>query len=103
MEPLIMSFVTALTDTGHSDGNPGKVIIIVPRPRAYLADLLAKAFEGREDVEVIVDRRYGERRIQKRPVPAERRSGQRRRPKQEVIEVVVGRMGEPEGPEESPR
>jgi hypothetical protein len=102
MESLVMSFVAALTAGGNPEGNPGKVCIIVPRPRAYLADLLAKAFEGREDVEVIVDRRYGERRAQKRSVGTERRRGQRRRPKEEVIEVVIGKIGQPEEHREGP-
>lgn len=101
MEPLVMSFVAALIGAGSSEGNPAKVFIIVPRPRAYLADLLAKAFEGREDVEVIVDRRHAERRTQKRPVAVERRRDQRRRPKEEAIEVVVG-TGQPEKRDEGP-
>lgn len=97
-----MSFVSALIDVGRSGDNPEKVFIIVPRPRAYLADLLAKAFERREDVEIIVDRRYGERRTHKRPVAVDRRRGQRRRLKEEVIEVVVGEVGQPGEPPEGP-
>jgi len=53
-------------------------------------DLLAKAFEGREDVEVIVDRRRGERRAQQRSIAVERRRAERRRPKGEAIEFVIG-------------
>lgn len=98
MESLVMSFVTALTDAESSDGNPGKVLIVVPRPRAYLADLLAKAFEAREDVEIITDRRYGDRRTRQLPFPVERRRGERRRLRQQVIEVVIGGSGQPGGP-----
>jgi hypothetical protein len=98
MESLMMSFVTPLSNPGDSDnpGNPGRVCIIVPRVRAYLADLLAKAFERREDVEIIVDRRYGERRTRKVAVTVERRWTERRRSKEEVIEVVIGKTTESE-------
>lgn len=92
-----MAFVAPLSNRGHSE-NPGKVCIIVPRARAYLADLLVKAFEGRDDVEIIVDRRQGERRTRKVAVAVERRWAERRRTKEEVIEVVVGKATEPEGP-----
>lgn len=97
MDSLIMSLVAPVSNPGHSE-NPGKVCIIVPRTRAYLADLLVKAFEGREDVEIIVDKRYGERRTRKVIVAVERRWAERRRTKEEVIEVVIGRTTEPEGP-----
>ena len=98
MESMILSFLTPLADAAHPVGNPGKVFIVVPRHRAYLADLLVKAFEGREDVEIVADRRYGERRTQQRSVGVERRRGQRRQPKEEVIEVVFRRIGSPEEP-----
>ena len=102
METLVMSFVTPLIDAEHPDGNPGEVYIIVPRPRAYLTDLLRKAFEGREDVKILVDRRYGERRAQQRPVATERRQRTRRRGKEEVIEVVIGKVRPLGGPQEGP-
>lgn len=98
-----MSFLTLLIDTQHSDGDPEKVHIIVPRSRAYLADLLGKAFEGREDVDIHLDRRLGERRTRREPVVTERRRGERRRPKEEVIEVVIGRVSQLAGPGEGPR
>lgn len=85
-----MSFIAPVTDTEHPGGNPGAVYIIVPRSRAYLADLIRKAFEGREDAKILVDRRYGERRTQQRPIVVERRRGERRRSKEQVIEVVIG-------------
>jgi hypothetical protein len=102
MIPLILSFVSPLIDTEHSDGDPAKVYIVVPRHRAYVADLLRKAFEGREDVEILVDRRQGERRMRHRPVALERRRADRRRPKEEVIEVVIGKLTQLGGPPESP-
>lgn len=93
MGPLVISFVSAVTGAGSSEGDDEKITIIVPRSHAYLVDLLAKAFEGREDVEVFVDRRRGDRRAQQRPVSTERRRKDRRRRKEEVVEVVVGRPG----------
>ena len=96
-----MHFVSALTGSGSASGDPRKVYIIVPRARAYLADLLAKAVEGRKDVEVIVDRRRRDRRTEEQPVPVERRRMERRQPKEELVEVVLGRIslsgGRPEG------
>jgi len=90
MEPLVMFLVSALTGGENSPGDPHRVHIVVPRSHAYLADLLAKAFEGRGDVEVIVDRRRGDRRMQQQPVTVERRRADRRRPKDATIEVVTG-------------
>ena len=103
MESFVMSFVTTLTTAAQSEGpvhsegnpgNPGKVYIILPRPRAYLEGLMAKAFEGHEDVAIVVDRRYGERRTRQQPVAVERRRMERRRSKEEVIEVVIRRVAE---------
>jgi len=94
VESLVISFVTVLTGEEPVDGDP--VYFIIPRPRAYLADLLAKSFTGRPDMEIIVDRRYAERR--KGPGTGEwhqedRRQAERRRPKQDLIEVVIERPG----------
>lgn len=101
MDSLSMSFVTPLGNPGHAE-NPGAVHIIVPRARAYLAELIAEAFEGREDVEIIVDKRHGERRTRNVAVAVERRRAERRRPKEEVIEVVFGRTTKPEGLRRNP-
>src|SRR2546427_12979833 len=68
MESLVISLVTALTGGQRSDSGHERVSIIVPATHTHLLDLLAKAFEGREDVEVIVDRRRGDRRAQERPL-----------------------------------
>ncbi len=102
MIPLVLSFVAPLIDTEHSDGDPAKVYIVVPRHRAYVADLLRKAFEGREEVEILVDRRQGERRTRQRPVALERRRADRRRPKEEVIAVVIEGLTQFGRPAEGP-
>ena len=99
MESLIVSFVTVLQEADPSDDDP--VHFIVPRSRAYLAAFLGKAYAGRGDMEVIVDRRYVERRKgldAEEWQGAERRRAERRRPKEEVIEVVIERPGPGGGP-----
>ena len=50
---------------------------------------LRSTFEGQEDVKVIVDRRYGERRTRTQPVELERRHAGRRRPKEELVGVLL--------------
>jgi hypothetical protein len=40
-------------------------------------------------VTVIVDRRYAERRVKVQPVPMERRRADRRRSKEQLLEVLV--------------
>src|SRR3989442_6670471 len=81
MQSLVISLVTALTGGQRSDSGHERVSIIVPATHTHLLDLLAKAFEGREDVEVIVDRRRGDRRAQERPVAVGGGPAERRRPK----------------------
>src|SRR3989442_8526188 len=90
MEPLVMFLVSALTGGENSPGDPHKGHIVVPRSHAYLADLLAKAFEGRGEVEVIVDRRRGDRRMQQEPAAVGRRRAGRRRPQNPPDEGGAG-------------
>src|SRR3989442_13847588 len=97
MESLVMRFVRAITGGENSPGDSPKLYIIIPRPHAYLADLLVKAFEGRQDVEIIADRRRGERRMQQQPPAVERRRADRRQPKDRVIQVGMGVGAPPEG------
>jgi hypothetical protein len=63
-------------------------IIIRPRYSA-LGEELRRAFQGQEDVQVIVDRRAGERRTSRHPVTVERRLAERRRAMDELVEVVI--------------
>jgi len=63
--------------------------LIIRRPYAYLDKELYSTFEGQEDVKVIVDRRYGERRTRTQPVELERRHADQRRPKEELVEVSL--------------
>src|SRR5256885_13267674 len=95
LESLVISLVTALTGGQRSDSGHERISIIVPGAHAHLVDLLAKAFEGREDVEVIVDRRRGDRRTQERPVAGGARRAERRRTQGETVRVR-GSNGHPE-------
>src|SRR2546428_12926320 len=97
MESLVMRFVRAITGGENSPGDSPKLYIIIPRPHAYLADLLVKAFEGRTDVEIIADRRRGERRMQQLPAGVERRRADQREAKNGTVASGNQGGGPPEG------
>lgn len=67
--------------------------LIVKRPYAYLTDDLQRVFKGQEDVNIIVDSRHSdsERRIEDKPIPGsgDGRYGDRRRPNEALVEVVI--------------
>lgn len=65
------------------------ISIIIGRPYPNLEKELHSAFKGQEDVKVILDRRYRERRKRSQAVAKERRKADRRRPKKELVEVVI--------------
>jgi hypothetical protein len=67
----------------------GMMSIIIRRPYACLKKGLCSTFKGQEDVTVIVDRRYGERRTGTQPVESERRRADQRGPKEELVEVSL--------------
>jgi hypothetical protein len=75
--------------TSPPEPGDGMMSIIMRRPYAYLKKELCSTFEGQEDVKVIVDRRYGERRTRTQPVESERRRTDQRRPKEELVEVSL--------------
>jgi len=75
--------------TSPPEQGPGMMSIIIRRPYAYLEKELHSTFEGQEDVKVSVDRRYGERRTRTQPVELECRRANRRRPKEELVEVLL--------------
>lgn len=74
---------------GREAGGRGLVYIIIRRPYGHLEARFRRVFEGQEDVKVMVDRRFGERRRGAQPVDVERRGTDRRGGKDEVGEVVV--------------
>ena len=71
-----------------SEEGAGIMTVVIMRPYAHLEKELHSAFKGQENVKVILDRRYGERRKERQAVATERRMAGRRRPKEELIEVV---------------
>jgi len=75
--------------TRPPEQGPGMMSIIIRRPYSHLEKELRKAFEGQEDVKIIVDRRYEERRGSVRPYEIEHRRIDRRRPKEELAEVLI--------------
>ena len=56
----------------------GRELFIVSRDRADLYRYLTQTFAGAENVEIIWERRAGERRIETTGAPAERRRAERR-------------------------
>jgi len=75
--------------TSPPEKGTGVMSIIIRRPYAYLKNELCSTFEGKEDVKVIVDRRYGERRTRTQSVELERRRTDLRGPKEELVEVLL--------------
>jgi hypothetical protein len=73
----------------HSEEGPGAMTIIIHKPYTYLKKELLTAFEGQEEVVVIVDRRYGERRKNTQHAAMERRKADRRTLKEEMLEVLI--------------
>src|SRR5207302_11350997 len=65
--------VKLLTGEERPPGGKQKIHITVHRAYAYLADLLGKAFEGQQNVEVVVDPKIGGGRYRERPAPADQR------------------------------
>ena len=66
--------------TNPPEQGAGMMSIIIRRPYAHLEEELCRAFEGQEDVKVIVDKRNGERRTSQHPVAMECRQADRRSP-----------------------
>jgi hypothetical protein len=63
---------------------------IIPRDDVELYEYFTTHFAGRPDVEVILDRRQGERRQRAAPSPAERRRAERRRHSVEADLAALG-------------
>lgn len=98
MEFVATFLLSVLSATGESPPGRRKIYIVVRRPYAYLEEGLRRAFEAQEDVKVIVDRRYDERRTSTHPAPVERRRAHRRHGKEEPLEIVIeGRLEAPGG------
>jgi len=90
---FVMKTVRATTKSSEQTGN-GKMLLILGSRYAFLQKTLMEVFEGQEDVEVLVDRRHGKRRPGGRqkgegPALSEGRQTDRRKPKEEVLEIVL--------------
>jgi hypothetical protein len=90
MMTALPEFLLAIaTRTSPSEHGAGVMTIIVQRPYARLERELRSSFAGQKGVTVIVDRRFGERRLTGQPVSVERRRADRRMPKQELVRVLL--------------
>jgi hypothetical protein len=68
-----------------------RMYVVLRQPYAYLQDALRRAFEEQEEVQIIIDRRGGERRRASQPVPSDRRRSDRRTPTEELLQIVIMR------------
>jgi hypothetical protein len=69
----------------------GKMLLIVGKRYAHLQKALRETFDGQEDVEIWVDRRKGQKGRRKGgvPVPVDRKQTDRRKRKEEVLEIIL--------------
>ena len=67
----------------------GMMTIVIQKSYARLEKELRGAFKGDDYVKVILDRRSGERRKSTKEVETDRRMADRRRPKEELVEVAI--------------
>jgi len=78
----------------HEETGKGKMLLVVGSRYAHLEKALSEAFDGQGDVEILVDRRKGERRKGERrkgggALLSERRQMDRRKRKEEVLQVIL--------------
>ncbi len=86
----LVGFQLRITKATASAGQgSGTMCIIIRRPYAHLGEEIRRTFKGQKDVRVVVDRRYGERRLGQQPVVVERRRADRRKSKEQLVEVVI--------------
>ena len=85
--PKFLMRVTMVTNS--SEKRCGTTSIVIRRPYAHLENELRSVFKWEEDVKVILDRRYEERRKSQQPVTLERRAAEQRRQKQDLVDVVI--------------
>lgn len=70
----------------------GMMYIIIRQPFDFLEEGFRRAFEGQVNIEVIMDRRSTRRRTSQQSIAVERRQTDRRRPKEEIGEVVISEI-----------
>lgn len=90
MKSLLPQFLLRiLKGVSPSEEGTGIMSIVIRQPYAHLEKELTQTFEGQEDVKVIVDRRYSERRKTQQPVEVEQRHADRRQLNEEIVDVVL--------------
>ena len=90
MAEFIPAFLmTILGATGGGGHNPRTMRLIIRRPYAYIENRIRQEFAGHDDVEIIVDRRRGERRHRGQPIQDERRRDARRKLREEILEITI--------------
>ena len=82
-------FMKIAKATSPPEKGAGMMSIIIRRRYALLERMLCSTFEGQKDVKVTIDKRYGERRTRTQLVELERRHADRRRPKEDFVEVSL--------------
>ncbi len=63
--------------------------VIIHRSHSNLEPVVREVFEGAEDVQVVVDRRWHERRQAANPVPADRRALPDRRASAPMLDILI--------------
>lgn len=87
---ILPAFLLRIVKAGSQpDREDAKMSIIIQQPYAYLEEELRKVFDEQGDVQIIVDRRHGERRASRQPSAEERRRADRRRLKEVLVEVAM--------------
>ena len=82
--------LTILKATSEFEQGHGAMSIIIRQPYAHLLKEINRAFKRKKDVTVILERRQRQRRTNMQPVKfEERRRGDRRRAKEQLLEVVL--------------
>jgi hypothetical protein len=90
MTELLPTFVARVVSaTEGLKHKPIRLLLILRRPFAHIEDQLRGAFEGRDDVVIIRDRRRGTRRRIAGSVRDERRHTERRSRMEDVLDVVI--------------
>ncbi len=90
MKSVLPQFIfRILKGVSPSEEGTGIMSIIIRKPYGHLEEELTKTFKGQKDVQVILDKRYAERRKTQQDVEMERRHADRRQPNEEIVDVVI--------------
>ena len=74
----------------EGEGRKKKSLVVIRQAYSFLQPTIASMFEGAEDVQVIIDRRFHDRRRESVQVADERRNrGTDRRASSPVLEVLI--------------